>query len=156
MKPEIRDAFWHALARSPVMMVRLTGTAEGVGSPLAHPMTAQLDRDADGAIWFFMNRDNSLASGGPAQADFSATGHDVFAVLEGKLTEETDRAIFDKLFTDDVAAWFDGGKASAEALLLRFDIANAEVWTSERSLAGLFRRLTGAAARGDHEAGPIT
>lgn len=157
MKPEIRDAFWHALARSPIMMVRLAGAGEGLGQPLAHPMTAQLDRDADGSIWFFMSRDNGLAPGGPAQADFSATGHDVFAVLEGELVTETERAVFDKLFTDEVAAWFDGGKASAEALLMSFDIANAEVWTSGGTIGGLFHRLTGAAAaKGDHDSGPIT
>ncbi len=157
MKPEIRDAFWHALARSPVMMVRLAGAGDGAGRPLARPMTAQLDRDADGSIWFFMNRDNGLAPGGPAQADFSATGHDVFAVLEGELVAETDRAVIDTLFTDEVAAWFEGGKATTAALLLRFDIANAEVWTSDRSLAGLFRRLTGASAsKGDHASGRIT
>ncbi len=157
MKPEIREAFWHALARSPVMMVRLAGAGESAGQPLARPMTAQLDRDADGSIWFFMNRDNGLAPGGPAQADFSATGHDVFAVLEGELVVETDQAVFGGLLTDEVAAWFEGGKATTAALLLRFDIANAEVWTSEQSLAGLFHRLTGASAsKGDHASGPIT
>lgn len=157
MKPEIRDAFWHALARSPIMMVRLAGAREGASDLLPHPMTAQLDRDADGSIWFFMNRDNSLASGGPAQADFSATGHDVFAVLDGQMIEETDRGVFDKLFTAEVAAWFDGSDASDQALLLRFDIANAEVWTSDLSQAGLFNRQTGTERpKGAHERGPIT
>jgi general stress protein 26 len=157
MRAEIRDAFWHALARSPAVMLRLAGPGEGVGQPLAHPMTAQLDSDADGCIRFFMSRDNALAAGGPAQADFSATGHDVFAMLEGELVEEADPAVFDRLFTDEVAAWFEGGKASAEALLMRLDIANAEVWTTDQWVSGLFRRLTGKTPqKGDHDSGPIS
>jgi general stress protein 26 len=152
MTPEIRDAFWHALAASPIMMVRLAAT----GSP-AHPMTAQLDRDADGCIWFFMSRDNTLAAGGPAHADLSASGHNLFAALEGALVEETDKAVFDKHFTGSVAAWFEGGKTSPEVLLMRFDIARAEIWQADTAIAGLLHRLTGATGeRGEHEVGSIT
>ena len=151
MTPAIRDAFWHALAASPIMMVRLANA----GSP-AHPMTAQLDRDADGRIWFFMSRDNTLAAAGPAHADFAASGHHLFAALEGTLGEETDRAVFDKLFSSDVAAWFKGGADSADVLLMRFDIGNAEIWKTDTTIAGLLHRLTGTTAeRGDHETGPI-
>lgn len=154
MKSEIRDAFWHALARSPIMMLRLAKGGGDAGSALAVPMTAQLDPDADGCIWFFMSADNNLAAGGPAQADFSAKGHDVFAVLNGNLVEEADRAVFDRLYTKEVAAWFEGGKAS---LLMRLDIADAEVWTTDRSLAGLFQRMIGTSGqKGDHASGPIT
>lgn len=152
MTPQIRDAFWHALAASPIMMVRLAAA----GSP-AHPMTAQLDRDADGCIWFFMNRDNTLAVGGPAYADLSASGHNLFAALGGTLVEEIDKAVFDQHFTGSVAAWFEGGKSSPDVLLMRFDIARAEIWQTDTAIAGLLHRLTGAAGeRGEHEAGSIT
>ena len=155
MTPEIRNAFWHALADSPIMMVRLAA-----GGGLAHPMTAQLDRDADGCIWLFMSRTNTLAAGGLVEADFSATGHKVFAALEGELVEETDRAIFDKLISNDVEAWFDGGKDSPDILLMRFEIGNAEIWKIDTTIAGLFHRLTGTPVKpgeaGAHDKGPIT
>ncbi|MFM9934568.1 MAG: pyridoxamine 5'-phosphate oxidase family protein [Novosphingobium sp.] len=155
MNSEIRDAFWQALAGSPVMMVRLA--AQG---STAHPMTAQLDRDADGCFWFFMNRDNTLAAGGAAHADLSASGHTVFAAVEGTLTEETDRAVFDKLFTGDVAAWFKDGRNSPEILLMRFDLGDAEIWKIDTTIAGLFHRLIGAPVRpgeaGKHDKGPLT
>ena len=152
MTPEIREAFWHALAASPIMMVRLAA-----GGHPAHPMTAQLDRDANGCIWFFMSRDNTLAAGGPAFADLSASGHKLFAALEGELVEETDRAVFEKYFTKDVATWFEGDKDGLSVLLMRFDIRNAEIWQTDTAIAGLLHRLTGAAGeRGEHEAGSIT
>lgn len=157
MKPEIRDAFWQALTRSPIVMLRLAGEGEPTGHALANPMTAQIDSNAAGCVWFFMSRDSALAAGGPAQADFSATGHDVFAVLEGELVEEADPAVFDRFYTDEVAAWFVGDKPSDEALLMRFDIAHAEVWTKDQWVSGLLRCLTGQTRqKGDHDSGPIS
>ena len=155
MNPEIRDAFWHALASSPIMMVRLA--AEG---SRAHPMTAQLDREANGCIWFFMNRSNTLAVGGPAKADLSASDHKLFAATDGMLVEETDRAVFEKLYNNDVAAWFKDGKDSPDLLMMRFDISDAEIWNIDMTIAGLFHRMTGsqiqASEVGNHEKGPIT
>jgi general stress protein 26 len=139
MDPEIRKAFWKSLADSPFLMVRLTN-----GGDAGQPMTAMLDKDAHGTIWFFMNKSNRLAPGGPAQADLSAKGHKLFAALSGTLMPETDHAVFDKLWSDKVGAWFEGGKDSPSLLLMRFEIADAEVWQVDMTVSGLLHLFTGS------------
>ena len=144
MEPEIRDAFWKALDHSPFMMVRL---AEANSS--GQPMTAMLDADAHGTVWFFMHRDNTLGPGGAARAEFSDKGHTLFAALRGTLREEHDQAVRDKLWSNQVAAWFKEGKDSPEVLLQRFEIADAEVWQADMSVGGLLHLFTGTLIQPD-------
>ena len=41
-------------------------------------------------------------------------------------------------------------------MLMRFNIANAEVWTTDQRVFGLFRRLTGKTPqKADHVGGPL-
>src|SRR3546814_18105395 len=69
MSDDIKQQFWKALADSPNVMVGATGEREH------HiPMNAQLDKDANGAFWFFTATNNRLAAGGPAMAQFAAKG----------------------------------------------------------------------------------
>lgn len=154
MNPEIRNAFWKELAHSPFMMVRLANPA-GSGQP----MTAMLDAQAHGKIWFFMNSGNTLAPGGPAHAELSAKGHGLFAAITGTLHAETDPAVRDKLWSDKVAAWFKQGKDSPAVLLMRFDIVDAEVWQVDMSVAGLLHLFTGTLIQpeqaGHHATGPV-
>jgi general stress protein 26 len=123
---ELRQKFWHAMEDSPFVMLQLDSSASS-----AAPMTAQLDRDAHHAIWFFTARDNHFAAGGPATATFASKGHDVFARFTGTLTEETDRARLDKQWNNAVAAWFDGGKDDPKLLMLRMDLGPAAIWAGE-------------------------
>ncbi len=58
---DIRDKFWKALADSPFLMLQLDTDADS-----AAPMTAQLDKQANHAIWFFTSRSNRFAALGPA------------------------------------------------------------------------------------------
>jgi general stress protein 26 len=151
MDNEIRTKFWEELSDSPFMMVRLAS-----GNSTGQPMTAQLDKEARHAVWFFMNQDNTLAPGGPAHADIATKGHKVFAALSGNLVEESDRAVFDKLWTDKVAAWFDNANPP---LLMRFDIADSEVWQVDMTIAGLFHLYTGSPIKpeevGHHATGRV-
>src|SRR5690606_21044656 len=80
----LKHKFWTSLADSPFVFVQLDSNPTG-----AVPMTAQLDRDAHGTIWFFTSRTGPLAAGGPATAMFAGKGHDLFARFTGTLTEET-------------------------------------------------------------------
>lgn len=154
MEKKLRDEFWHAFEKSPFIMIRLENSGDH-----AEPMTAQLDRDAHHTIWFFTSRDNRIAGGGKAMAQFSGKGHDVFACLSGNLAEETDRARFDKHWSKQVAAWFPKGRDDPNLLMLRFEIASAEVWTADPGLVGTFKLLTGNAIRSDemgkHEVGLV-
>lgn len=154
MDPEIRKAFWKELDHSPFMMVRLAD-AHSAGQP----MTAMLDREAHGTIWFFMNRSNTLAPGGAARADVSAKGHGLFAALTGTLHEEHDPAVRDKLWSDKVAAWFKDGKDSPSVLLQRFEISDAEIWQVDMTVSGLFHLFSGTLIQpeqaGHHDTGPV-
>jgi general stress protein 26 len=105
MSDDIKKQFWKALADSPYVMVGKTG-----GGEHHIPMNAQLDKDADSAFWFFTSTDNRLANGGPAMAQFASKGHDLFACISGTLVRESDRAVLDKLWSNGVAAWYDGGR----------------------------------------------
>lgn len=147
MDKDTREEFWHAMEDSPFLMLRLED-----GNEHAEPMTAMLDKEAHHAIWFFCGRGNRVAKGGRAAAQFSSKGHDVFACLSGTLTEERDRAVFDKHWSNPVEAWFPGGKDDPQVMMLRFDIQDAEVWVADLSVKGKFKLLTGNQIKSD-EAG---
>lgn len=123
---ELRHKFWEAMEDSPFVMLQLDSSVES-----AAPMTAQLDKDGNHAIWFFTSRDNHFAPGGPATATFASKGHDVFARFTGTLTEETDRARLDKQWNSYVDAWFEGGKDDPNLLMLRMDLGPAAIWAGD-------------------------
>jgi len=138
MSDDIKQQFWKALAASPYVMV-------GRADERAHhiPMNAQLDKDADSAFWFFTSTDNRLAGGGPAMAQFASKGHDLFACISGTLVRENDRTVLDKLWSNGVAAWYEDGKDDPKLLLLRFDLGDAEIWTADPGIKGIFKLMTG-------------
>lgn len=123
---ELREKFWKAMADSPFVMLQLDRAPD-----TAAPMTAQLDKDANHAIWFFTLRDNHFAAMGAATATFAAKGHEVFARFAGTLSEETDRARLDKEWNNWVEAWFPGGKDDPNLLMLRMDLGPAAIWAGD-------------------------
>ena len=139
MDTDIRNDFWRAFAKSPVIMMRREGVA---GHAL--PMMAQLDKDAHHAIWFFTTRDNRLAPGGKAMGQVVSKDHDVFACLSGTLAEETDRTVREKHWSNPVEAWFPDGCDDPNVVMLRFDIADAEVWVADMSIKGKLKLLSGS------------
>ena len=141
---DIRKDMWKKMADSPFLMVGLTGD-----DAHSEPMTAQLDKDADSEFWFYTKKDNRIAKGGPAMAQFVAKGQDLFACIKGRLTEETDPAVIDRYWNKQVEAWFDGGRDDPKLLMLRFDLDDAEIWESDASVKGLFKLLTGTRVTGD-------
>lgn len=154
MEKEIRDEFWHAFEDSPFIMMRLQDSQDH-----SEPMTAQLDRDATHEIWFYCPRDNRIAAGGRAMGQFVSKGHDVFACLSGTLTEETDRARFEKHWDNAAEAWFPNGKTDPQVMMLRFDIDDAEVWTADMSMMGKLKLMAGKEMRpkdaGKHGTGVV-
>ena len=138
MSDDIKQQFWKALADSPYVMLGATGEREH------HiPMNAQLDKDANSAFWFFTATDNRLAAGGPAMAQFAAKGHELFACISGTLVRENNRAVLDKLWNNSIAAWYPGGKDDPKLVLLRFVLDDAEIWTADPSIKGMFKLATG-------------
>lgn len=154
MDKETRETFWKAFQASPVIMMRLDGSTGH-----AEPMSAQLDKNAHHAIWFYTKRDNRIAAGGSAMGQVMTRDHSVFACLKGTLVEETDPAIREAHWDNAVEAWLPGGKTDPNVVMLRYDIEDSEVWTSELGLSGAFRMITGKPIdrkhAGAHELGAV-
>lgn len=141
---DLKQKFWRHFADSPFVFVSLQSTAND-----AIVMTAQLDKDANSAIWFFTDRDGHLAEMGPATCTFSAKGHDLFARFEGVLSEETSRERLDKQWNNFVEAWYPGGKDDPNLLMLRMDLGDAEIWDSDLGVMTTAKMALGMDVRHD-------
>ena len=137
---ELEAKFWKALKSDMTMMIGLDGS-----TIIPRPMTAQLEGDAEGPIWFFTAKDTELvlglSSGDKATATFVSKGHDLFATVQGKLRVGNDRAVIDRLWNRFVAAWFEGGKNDPRLTLLRFEPAQAEIWLDASSIVSGIKML---------------
>lgn len=141
---ELKEKFWKELDGSPFVMLELDGHSGD-----AAPMTAQLDEDANSAIWFFTSRNGPYAEMGPATATYSAKGHDIFARFQGELTEETSRERLEHFWSNTIEAWFPKGKDDPDLLLMRMDLGQAKIWDSNLGLVGTVKMLLGMDARRD-------
>ena len=140
---EIAAKFLDKLKDSPFVTIGLT---DGQHS---EPMTAQIDDDQPNTLFFFAGKDNRIAGGGQAMAQFVGKGHDFFACLAGHVSTDNDRQQIDKLWNNQVEAWFPEGKNDPNLTLLRFDINSAELWETDISLSGRVKMLFGGTIRSD-------
>lgn len=143
---EVADLFLSRLKASPFLMIGLTGAGQH-----SEPLTAQIDDDQPDVIYFFTGRDNRLAPGGKAMAQFVSKGHDFFGCLSGTVTLDNDPAQIDKLWSKGVEAWFPGGKSDPNLALLRFDVDSAELWEADVSLTGMVKMLFGGKIKPSEE-----
>ena len=143
---ELKRDLWKRMSQSPFVMIGLTG-----GHGHSEPLTAQLDQDQVDTLWFFIGRDNRLATGGAAMAQFVSKGHDFFACLSGEARIDDNPAMIDKLWSRHAEAWFPGGKSDPNLALLRFDIDSAELWETDMSLSGKFKMLFGGKIKPSEE-----
>lgn len=135
---ELKQKFWEALAASQFVFV-----ARDSDPHSAVPMTAQLDKEANAAIWFFTSKDHPLASGGPATATFSAKDNQLFARFAGVLTEETSRERRDRQWSRTIEPWFPAGQDDPTLLMLRMDLGKAEIWNSDLGMIDNVKTLLG-------------
>jgi general stress protein 26 len=143
---ELKKDLWKRMEQSPFIMIGLTGDHEH-----SEPLTAQLDKDQVDTLWFFIGKDNRLAKGGAAMAQYVSKGHDLFACLSGSVRVDNDRSMIDELWSKQVEAWFPGGKDDPNLALLRFDINSAELWETDMSLTGKLKMIFGGKIRPDEE-----
>ena len=140
---ELEKKFWSALKDDRTMMIGLDGVEDGH----ARPMTAQFESER-GPIWFFTSKQNSIVrkidQGDRAIAAFASKGNDLFATVHGRLVEDTDREVVDRLWNRYVAAWYEGGKDDPNLELLRFDAERAEIWADASSVIMGIKFLFGA------------
>lgn len=135
---EIADKFWDEFKSSPVMMLGL----DGERGAATQPMTAFYDEEAKASpFWFFTANDHDLVRaldrGDRAIAAFASKGHDIFASIRGRLSQDNDPAVIDRLWNPVVSQWYEGGKSDPKLALLRLDVEDAKIWKSD--LGGFVR-----------------
>jgi len=138
---ELKHKFWKAFADSPFVFLERKNNPDG-----AVVMTAQLDKDANSAIWFFTKRDHHLAKMGPALCTFAGDDNQIFARFDGTLSEESDKSRIDQFWNNIVEAWFEG-KDDPNMILLRMDLGNAEIWNSDLGMISNAKMLLGMDVR---------
>lgn len=143
---KLKHDLWKRLATSPFLMLGLTESRDH-----SEPLTAQLDEDQVDTLWFFIGKDNRLAKGGDAMAQFVSKGHDFFACMAGTVQIDNDPAMIDKLWSKQAEAWFPGGRSDPNLALLRFDVADAELWETDMSLSGRLKMIFGGKINASEE-----
>ena len=148
---ELEMKFWEALKSDRTMMLGIAGVDEGH----TRPMTAQIEGDSGGPIWFFTATDNDLVqqvgNGARAIATFASKDHDVFATVHGDLRVDTDWQVVDRLWNRFVAAWYEGGKDDPKLALLRLDPDAGQVWADASSLIAGVKMLLGFDPKEDYK-----
>jgi len=148
---QLEAKFWKALKADRTMMLGVSGVEEGH----TRPMTAQLEGDQGGPIWFFTAKDNDLVlqlrGNDRAIATFASKNHDVFAAVHGSLRVDTDRAVVDRLWNRFVAAWYEGGKDDPKLVLLRLDPDAGQVWADASSIVAGVKLFLGLDPKQDYK-----
>ncbi|CAN5472601.1 pyridoxamine 5'-phosphate oxidase family protein [soil metagenome] len=147
---DLSAKFWKSLKSDRTAMVGLVEVENG----RAQPLTAQIEHDDGGPIWFFTSSESDLvaqlASHKEAILHFASKGHDLFASVEGDLFVDTDRATIERLWNPFVAAWFEG-KDDPKIRLLRFEAGHAQIWLNENSLFAGIKMLLGSDPKKDYK-----
>lgn len=148
---ELEAKFWKALKSDRTMMLGISGVDESH----TRPMTAQLEGDEGGPIWFFTAKDNGLVQqlrgGDRAVATFASKDHDVFAAVHGSLCVDTDRAMVDRLWNRFIAAWYEHGKDDPKLALLRLDPDAGQVWADASSFVAGVKMFLGLDPKEDYK-----
>ncbi|MGA0601130.1 pyridoxamine 5'-phosphate oxidase family protein [Caulobacter sp. KR2-114] len=131
-KAEVEQRLWKEIAKGRYGMLGLTNV-----TPAQHfqPMTAFAEPET-GQIWFFTRNDTDLARsaerGGQAMFVIQAKDQELQACIGGYLRTVRDPDRIDRYWGPVVAAWYPEGKDDPRLTLLRFDVADAQVWLSEQ------------------------
>ncbi len=141
---ELKTKFWKALSDSPFLFLQRDGEPG-----TAVPMTAQTDKDADSAIWFFTQKNSDFAKLGTVTATYEGKNHDVFARFHGSLFIEDNQERFEYFWNNFVKAWYDGGKDDPDILFLRMDLREAEIWSGEMGLMTTAKMAMGMTVHDD-------
>ncbi|GGA04304.1 MAG: general stress protein [Sphingomonadales bacterium CG12_big_fil_rev_8_21_14_0_65_65_10] len=135
---ELKKEFWKALADSPFLFLQRQDDSSS-----AVPMSPQLDKHANSAIWFFTHTKSDFARLGAVTATFQGKGHEMYARFNGTLAKETSQERFDQFWNNFVEAWYDGGKDDPDLLFLRMDLGEAEIWNGDLGLLNTAKMALG-------------
>jgi general stress protein 26 len=110
--------------------IAMLTTVDGRGGLHTRPMANQ-KAERSGSIWFFTDKDGSVASNISANPKltlgYAASGAYVSVTGKGEMID--DRRKIDELWSEDVKAWFPKGKTDPNLTLLRVTPDDGEFWT---------------------------
>jgi len=144
---ELEAKFWKALDSDRTVML-------GVDGVYPRPMTG-IAEQANGPIWFFTSIDTEIGKiteGGKTLnglMTLTSKGHDLFAAVGGKLLQDNDPQVIDRLWNPFVAAWY-SGKDDPKLRLTRFDPDTAEIWENASSVLAGIKILLGIDPKKDY------
>lgn len=144
MSNDLHHSLFEQIAETPNLMVGLNKNADH-----SEPMHVCLEDDNTDAMWIFTTKDNRIADGGKAMAQFIGDEHSLFACFLGHLKEETDKSIIQEHFSPSISAWYKDGMLDESLHVLRFDIENVEIWEKSPSTAAKLKMAIGAKVNED-------
>ncbi len=116
--------------------IAMLTTVETDGSLHTRPMGFR-EADAEGDLWFFADKTESVAKNVAANPrvglGFSDTHGNVYVAVSGTGTLVDDRATIDEKWVDSLKAWFPKGKDDPSIVLLRVSPEKGEYWNSVAS-----------------------
>ena len=137
---DLKATFWDRVENVNVGMLSAQGTDP-------RPMAHHTRRD-DNALWFLtaVNTDigKDAAAGKSARFQVCSGDAKIYAVVDGSLSIETDRAKLEDIWSPVDAAWFEDGKDDPDVRLVRFTPTEAEVWASDSTAKALYDMATSA------------
>lgn len=106
------------------------------GSLCSRPMATQ-GSQFDGGLWFFTKADSAKVGGveeeGQVNLTYEKSLESVFVSLSGRATLVQDRQQIEKLWTEDLKAWFPEGVNDPQLALLRVDVSKWAYWDAQSS-----------------------
>jgi general stress protein 26 len=135
MTDTLKETFWDKIGDVRTGMLATEGAR-------AVPMSHYTD-EKTGKLWFITanGTDISKSSQTGASADYIVTSDDehFYTRIEGHVQAVTDPAKLEELWNAVAAAWFEEGKQDPDIQLVRFDLKEAEVWSTGGSLSFLYQ-----------------
>ena len=134
MSTDLKKTFWSRISDVQAGMLD-TGNGRYV------PMSPNID-DEQNAIWFITaegtDAEREADSGATARFIVADPKSDLYANIEGQLTEVNDEAKLDELWNAVAAAWFKDGREDKDIRLIKFTPHQAEIWATGSSIGFLY------------------
>ncbi len=139
------------------MRFAMLTTIQGDGTLYSCPMTFQ-ERDEQGNMWFFLEKDSETASNLQSNVNlslaFSCPEKNTFVAITGVGQLIEDPVMVAKLWKEELKAWFPQGKNDPKLALLRVDPQKGQYWDSPSStletVVGYVKNIFGSEERGTH------
>lgn len=127
MEKSDKDKLYDLIDKVEIAMLT---TVEGNGTLHTRPMANQ-QADRSGAIWFFTEKDGSVARNVNANPKvslgYAASGTYVAVSGTGEMVSDGNK--IEELWSEDVKAWFPNGKDDPNLTLLKVEPDIGEYWT---------------------------